>query len=87
MTQSRLDFSRDVLLPRDSHVTESAEVTRLAGQNGEILARLQRGPATNSELAKLSLKYTSRISDLRKAGYTIAMTRVQGGLTIYELAR
>lgn len=86
MTQPRLDWNADVFLaPRDSHVIEATETRRLAGQNGVILARLQRGPCTNVELAKLSLKYTSRISDLRKAGYTIDAKRMPKGLTIYSL--
>lgn len=45
---------------------------RLEGQNAAILERLRRGPATNHELAAISLKYTARISDLRiKGGYDI----------------
>lgn len=39
---------------------------RLNGQCGRILYRLRQGPATNVELAEISLKYTARISDLRK---------------------
>ena len=58
---------------------------RLRGQNAAILERLKRGPATNTELAGLSLKYTSRISDIRKAGYQITNRRLEGGLTVYEL--
>lgn len=86
MTQSRLDFSRDVfLVPRDTHVTEPADVRRLGSQNAAILERLQRGPCTNVELARLSLKYTSRVSDLRKAGYVVDAKRMPGGLTIYTL--
>lgn len=59
--------------------------TRLTGQNAAILAELRRGPTTNTALAELSLKYTSRISDLRAAGFTIECSRLQGGLTIYTL--
>lgn len=47
------------------------ERRRLSGQNAAILARLQRGSASNHELSALSLKYTSRISDLRAAGYDV----------------
>ena len=70
---------------RDSHVTEPADLRRLSGQNLAIMERLQRGPATNRELAQLSLKYTSRISDLRANGNDILADRKQGGLTVYRL--
>jgi hypothetical protein len=85
MTQPVFTFAQDEILPRDSHVVEPAEVTRLATQNDLILARLKRGPATNAELAKISLKYTSRLSDLRKAGHAVQCERVKGGLTVYRL--
>lgn len=86
MTQPRLDWNADVfLIPRDSHVTEPTEVERLAGQNAEIVRRLMKGPATNRELARISLKYTSRISDARRAGYVITAKRHPKGLTIYSL--
>ncbi|NLX57310.1 MAG: hypothetical protein GXY58_19545 [Planctomycetaceae bacterium] len=49
------------------------ERPRLTGQNAAILERLKRGPATNRELAAISLKYTSRISDLRAAGYDVVV--------------
>ena len=52
-----------------------ADRKRLTGQNLAILERLRQGPATNGELAGISLKYTSRISDLRKAGHTITAVR------------
>lgn len=72
--------------PRDPHV-HSGERPRLTGQNAAILRRLERGPATNRELAGISLKYTSRISDLRAAGYVVQVVgRDYGtGETIYEL--
>ena len=72
------------LSPRDPH-THPADVSRLTGQNAAILARLQRGPATNVELAGIALKYTSRVSDLRKAGYRVECERGVGGVTVYEL--
>lgn len=49
------------------------DVPRLISQNSHILARLRDGPATAAELAAISLKYTSRISDLRKAGHDIRL--------------
>lgn len=87
MTQANFmdQFRRDVVLPTDSHVSEPGEVHRLAGQNERILARLRSGPCTNVELAKLSLKYTSRVSDLRAAGFTIVAERKSRGLTVYSL--
>ena len=72
------------LVPRNPHVA-AQDVHRLTGQNAVILARLRSGPATNVELAELSLKYTSRISDLRAAGYVIECERMSGGLRLYTL--
>ena len=74
-----------LLLPTDTHVTDLPEVRRLAGQNAAILARLQAGPASARDLAQLSLKYTSRISDLRRAGYDVRCTESRGGRSIYTL--
>lgn len=81
MTQSAFIFSRD------THVLEPAEQRRLSGQSLRILERLRQGPATNRELAAIGLKYTSRISDLRKAGYDVRVVhRLRDtGLTIYRL--
>jgi hypothetical protein len=63
------------------------ERPRLSRQCAAILARLEQGPATNRDLAGLSLKYTSRISDLRKAGYQVAVTDHDrgSGRTVYAL--
>lgn len=60
-----------MLIPRDSHVTDPSEVRRLTGQNADVLRALRRGPQSASALAAIALKYTSRISDLREAGYII----------------
>lgn len=71
--------------PIDPQVGET-ERPRLRGQNGQIVARLRRGPATNADLAMISLKYTSRISDCRAAGYDIQIVRRDpGGRNWYEL--
>lgn len=60
---------------------------RLAGQNLAIYERLKLGPATNAELAAISLKYTSRVDDVRKAGIAIDAKRVgTSGTWIYSLA-
>jgi len=65
------------------------ERQRLSGQNAAILARLQRGPATNTELAAIALKYTSRISDLREAGYEVSVLSRDRttGMVVYQLYR
>ena len=65
-----------------------AERPRLSRQCRLILERLRRGPATNDQLAQISRKYTSRISDCRKAGYMITCVRQdhRTGLTLYMLA-
>lgn len=72
--------------PSDPHV-EPVERPRLRGQNGKILARLQRGPATNDELSHIARKYTSRISDLRDAGYNVVCfdEDKRTGVTWYRL--
>ncbi len=71
------------------HFTEADENTNKL-QCQKILALLKerrsRG-ATNVELAKLALKYTSRISQLRQApyNYQINCTREEGRVTRYNL--
>jgi hypothetical protein len=72
------------LPPSDPNVA-NADRPRLSGQNARILARLRKGPATNAELAEISLKYTSRISDLRAAGYGVLCETGQGGVNWYRL--
>lgn len=65
----------------------STEAPRLSKQCREILARLRAGRATNNELAQIALKYTGRVSDLRKAGHDIRVVRSDRatGLTVYAL--
>jgi len=67
---------------------EQVERARLTKQCQAILARLQQGPATNKELAGISLKYTGRISDLRAAGYGVENydRNPRTGLSWYRLA-
>ena len=64
-------FSQDeVITPRG--VTLSAHATRrLSKQCAAIHARLQKGPATNSELSQIALSYTRRLSDLREHGIAV----------------
>lgn len=63
------------------------ESQRLTSQAGRILALLTSGPASNRMLAMISLKYTSRVSDLRRAGHNIVVTHrdYDTGDTTYEL--
>ena len=58
---------------------------RLDSQCDRMLARLQKGAATNVELAGISLKYTSRITDLRQLGHTIDCEKQRNGVTVYRL--
>ena len=68
----------------DPNVIES-DIPRLRGQNARVLKRLRLGPATNAELSTISLKYTSRVSDLRAMGFEIVCERGRGGLNSYSL--
>lgn len=77
-------YREPLLQPRDRN-TRPQDAPRLTGQNAAILERLKRGPATNQELVDYSLKYTSRISDLRAKGYRISCERGEGGLNTYTL--
>ncbi len=70
--------------PIDPNV-RPADTDRLTGQNAAILERLRTGPATNVELAAISLKYTSRISDLRANGHSIVCRRGDAGVNEYVL--
>jgi hypothetical protein len=71
----------------DPSVDINPEKKRLVGQCAAIMERLKRGPATNRELAAISLKYTSRVSDLRNSGFKIEVSRRDHatGLTEYTL--
>ena len=61
--------------------------TRPLTQKERILARLQRGPATNRDLNAIAFRYSARIAELRAEGHTIAWAPVKGrpGLTLYRL--
>lgn len=73
------------------HFCQPPDAGRLAGQNQAILERLRRGPATNKELAAISLKYTSRISEVRAwlelRGETITCERLSGGVSEYSVTK
>jgi len=62
-----------------------ADAPRLDSQCDRMLARLQKGPATNVELSGISLKYTSRVTDLRQLGHVIECEKRVGGVTVYRL--
>lgn len=73
-------------VPCDQSVS-SVSTPRLSNQCQRILERLQKGSATNRELAEISLKYTGRISDLRSAGYLIRCEEnKRTGISVYRLA-
>ena len=66
-------------------ILTTTDKARLTAQCALILNRLTTGPATNEELSQIALKYTSRISDLRKQGFHVTCTRQGRGLTLYSL--
>jgi hypothetical protein len=84
MTQPALDFTA---LPIDTHCLHPQEIVRLTGQTARIVARLEEGPASNRELAQLALKYTSRISDAKAAGWDIRIIERDHatGRVVYQL--
>ncbi len=61
------------------------DTPRLDSQCDRMLVRLQKGAATNVELAGISLKYTSRITDLRQLGHTIECEKRKNGMSVYRL--
>ena len=56
-------------------------------QKEHILARLQRGPATNRDLNAIAFRYSARIAELRDEGHNITWRGVKGcpGITLYRL--
>jgi len=77
-------FDKPILPPTDPNVIP-ADSHKLSGQNAAILRRLRIGAASSLTLAGLALKYSSRISDLRKHGYVIHCERMQDGTHLYTL--
>jgi hypothetical protein len=77
-------FDAAELGPTDPNVRED-DKARLGLQCKIILDALRSGPKTNRQLAGISLKYTGRISDLRKHGFDIYADRKEGGLVVYTL--
>jgi hypothetical protein len=89
MTQQHLSFDTPPpnTITVDRGPLMEVEAPRLNGQCLQILERLKHGRASNRELAAISLKYTSRVSDLRKAGHVVKLVERDRatGLTFYEL--
>lgn len=56
-------------------------------QADRILERLKKGPATNRELNQIGFRYSVRIHELRRDGYDITWSPVEGkpNLIIYRL--
>ena len=77
----------DVLdrLPATDPNVKSDARRRLSGQNRRILDLLMQGPAKSRDLASIGLKYTSRISDLRKAGCVIDCLEQPDGNSLYTI--
>lgn len=87
MPQGTIDFetvNAKPVRPCDPNA-DAADGPRLTGQNAAILKRLRAGPATNAELAEISMKYTGRISDIRAAGIPVKSAKVAGGVWRYWL--
>ncbi|MCE5277177.1 MAG: hypothetical protein ABFD92_16740 [Planctomycetaceae bacterium] len=75
----------------EPHVADAADKARLTDQNARVLERLRQGPATGVELAAISLKYTSRVSEVRaylaRCGMTVVCRRHQGGQSVYLIEK
>ena len=70
-------------IPYDPPVHKDAK-PRLSRQCKMIVNRLKAGSAYNGELAKISRKYTSRISDIRKEGIPIKATCIDRKTGLWE---
>ena len=75
----------EIHAPLEAHQGGKPEPARFTGQRGEILAMLQRGPATNVELSKIGLRFGARLKELRDAGYQIVIVSEVGGVVTYAL--
>lgn len=63
------------------------ELKRRESKKDRVLARLQRGPATNVELVKIGgIRATGRITELRAEGYVITAAFVKAGIWRYTLS-
>lgn len=65
---------------------EPSEVPRLSRQGTAMLAALLERPRWNYELAELGLSYARRLSDIRAAGFVVAIiARTDEGGRLYAL--
>ena len=71
--QDAFDFVPPLLDMRTISPTgaPTAAAPRLSAQSAAILSLLRERPRSNAELSRVALKYTSRISDIRAAGYRV----------------
>lgn len=78
------------LIPSWQGALSFGDTAAFDGQSAAILKLLKQRRsqgATNAELSAISLKYTGRVSDLRKQGYRILCQRVGDGRTFeYRLS-
>ena len=83
MTQPDL-FNQPVPIPSRA---PAAMRPRLSRQCEELLAMLRRGDLSNDQMARVARKYTSRISELRQAGYDVRPVSHNHatGLVVYRL--
>jgi hypothetical protein len=85
MTQPLLDFTAPVTVYEAHRRDVAQEVRRRTSAKARILARLQQGPALNTELNAICYRYGARILELRREGYDIRTEPQHGGLVRYTL--
>ena len=85
MAQGKL-FEHDSWPIADPRVAKT-ERPRLTKQMHAILEILEGGPCLNTELARIAIRYSARIHELRKMGYVIEITseNLKTGIRQYEL--
>lgn len=80
----------ELIGPTDPNVTNPAEKGRISRQCRDMLALLRERAGygvSNDELSRIARKYTSRITDLRKAKYDVECFSIdrKTGLSWYRL--
>lgn len=69
---------------RETPVTR--ELQRRERNVDRVLARLKAGPATTVQLIEVGgCRAPARVWELKRKGYAITVTHVEGGLYVYEL--
>jgi hypothetical protein len=86
MTQQLSLTLNDPIIPVvDPHVTPE-EMPRLSRQSQLILDRLRCGPARNTELVEIAVRYGARLLDLRRSGFVITTELDRAsGVAVYRL--